>query len=323
MTRPFSDATSQPKIPDGKMATSLSRRQQTVFNLENLANTNGDATEVLILMYASEGVACTIWGTKLASKYQGFGNQTSSRLCPGFTGTPLASELVNNSGVAQWRTVSQGMRLQLTNNAEENDGYWESCRIPYEHRTEAMSLVSLTNNGVTNSHKTTALGLFFDDEMATGYINPFKGNMVETPGYQSGLLRDIDKHEFVLRHSGDSSEVVTNTWKIPLTADDSSTGDAIQYSLKKTATARQIVNEMVDPSMDMVLIKLTCRPNSTGAGSLFKGSRFLVNAIKNVEFSYSLGADNKAFERPNQADARVDRVLDRNNDQQEAAQLRK
>lgn len=313
IARPFSSATSQPKIPDGKMATSLSRRQQKVFELTN--EEDGD-DKVYILMYASEGVACTVFGAGVPSQYQGFVNQTSQRQMadPNADGV---SFLNNESGVAQWRTVSQGLKLKLINNNEENDGYWEAIRIPLEKRTTAMSLVSLSGETTgTTPHYTRALGLFFDLGYKT-YLDNHLGAMVESPGYESGLLRDIDKKEFVLQHSGDSSELQTNTASIGMLAQDY-TDSAFKYELSSSPTSRQVENEMLDDSMDMVLIKLTCRPNDSNTES-FRGSRFLCNAIKNVEFAHSLQSDNKAFETINQAHPRISAHFDNLNNNQSAS----
>jgi hypothetical protein len=227
------------------------------------------------------------------------------------------SFLINESGVAQWRTVSQGLKLKLINNNEENDGYWEAIRIPLEKRTTAMSLVSLSGDTETTTpHYTKALGLFFDSGYKT-YLDDHLGAMVESPGYESGLLRDIDKKEFVLQHSGDSSELNTNSVNIGMLAQDYTDTD-FKYELQNSATARQVENEMLDDSMDMVLIKLTCRPNDSATES-FRGSRFLCNAIKNVEFAHSLQSDNKAFETINRAHPRISAHFDNLNNNQNAS----
>jgi hypothetical protein len=289
-----------------------------VFELTNVQDGNN---QMFVLMYASEGVACSVYGGGIESQYQGFVNQTSQRqmAAPGSG----ESNLVNESGIAQWRTVSQGLKLQLTNNNEENDGYFEAVRIPLEKRTAAMSLISLSG-AITGQapHHVNALGLFFDSQYKD-YLDEHLKSMVESPGYESGLLRDIHKKEFYLQHTGDSSELQTNTAKIAMTPDDFD-DIGYRYGLKSSPTARQIENEMLDDSMDMVLIKLTCRPNSSSAdlGS-FKGSRFLVNAIKNVEFAHSLQSDNKAFETINQAHPRINAHFDLINDNQSASQTSK
>jgi hypothetical protein len=286
--RPFSNATTQPKIPDGIMTTSLSRRQQTVFQMQNRVG----STECYCLMYAAEGAACSLYQTAGAFLTQanddtwdpkGFVGQNAGR-----TKASNNEPLINESGVAQWRTVSQGIKFSLINPSEEDDGYWEAVRVPLEKRTDAMALVPLNKNAI-DAHKINNLGLFFNDEYYD-IIKSHEGSLVEQPGYQSGMLRDIHKKEFMLRHTGDFGDPQVNHRNLKTQLFEANK----RYNMTNNLDCVAIEDEMLDDNMDMVLIKFTCRPNS-GSGNT-TGSRFLVNAIKNIEFTHSPDSDMRSYE---------------------------
>jgi len=120
MRMPFSVATSQPKIPDGKVASSLSRRLQKVCQLHNAA---GEDT-LHIVMVPSLGVCGAVYGSdddKGARSFSpiGFSGQTV-----GLQGGEIGDQgkVKNLSGISHWRIVSQAMKFQLNATEEENDG---------------------------------------------------------------------------------------------------------------------------------------------------------------------------------------------------------
>jgi hypothetical protein len=142
--------------------------------------------------------------------------------------------------IEKWRLVSAGLRMSCTNNATDNTGWWEACRINIADKSQDWGLVPLpagqpmqyqiqdaTTGAIPTQQKaeydtwaentslyvTGKIDLSQKLHDAVGNTpapnNSFlpgvdeKSDMANNATYCSGKLRDLHKHVFKLRPSGD------------------------------------------------------------------------------------------------------------------------
>lgn len=163
LANPFEPFTGQPKIPDGRLQRSAGIRLRNTFQLT--LDKTGIATHIAIIP-GFGSVWCYSDGTTM--------------LTPG----PFPSHIQSAASVAlihSLRTVSTGVRFNLLNSPDQNEGYWEAARIP------------ITASEVTNVNEGT------DDRRVTmvrTVLEAYTSNLVNYPTYQTGRLRDLNKYVF-------------------------------------------------------------------------------------------------------------------------------
>lgn len=310
MRMPFSTATAQPKIPDGKVATSLSRRLQKVVQIQNAV---GSET-VDIVMVPALGVCGSIYGStnpQGGRSYEciGFSGQTV-----GLSGTDLSTQtrVNNNSAISDWRIVSQGMKFQLNQTEEENDGWFEAVRFSARIDYGLWVLANL-NNALNQG----SMGLFPGDGFKTALLDNLAANMVEHPGYTTGLLKDIHKHEFKLNpktQSVDFKPMKSTYSTVDAGGATIGTWDNIDKELEFTnfvPETQELFNDLLDHDYDMIFLRLHCRANN---GSNSAGSKLIMNAIQNIEFCFAPESDLSAFQTPNTKHKTTEHVVDSLND---------
>lgn len=314
MRMPFSTATSQPKIPDGKVATSLSRRLQKVVQIQNA---NGAAT-IDLVMVPSLGVCGVAYGSTNPQGTRvfeaiGFSGQTVGLDGSGLPGTNRVS---NIGSITNWRIVSQGMKFQLNQTEEENDGWFEAVRF-----NAALDYAQWGLANLDNTLNNGSLGLFPGVHFKSLVVDPLAANMVEHPGYTTGLLKDIHKHEFKLNPKTNS--VGFKTLKTVYSTIDAGgaaigTWDApnamLTFSNFKPET-EELFNGVLDHDYDMILLRLHCRANN---GTTSNGSKLIMNAIQNIEFCFAPSSDLVTFQTSNVSDKRTSSVVDELNDRTQA-----
>lgn len=321
MRRPFSTATAQPKIPDGKVATSLSRRLQKVTQIQNAVG----ESDIDIVMVPSLGVMGTVFDTTYNTGGRnhrpiGFSGQTV-----GMNGLQLENptgenNIINNTGVSHWRVVSQALHLTLNQTEEENDGWFEACRFNFSTNAIQWGFRNLDDNVLDLS----SIGLFPDNQFQNQVLNPLAGNMVEQPGYQTGLLKDIGKLEFKLNPKGNATEFQNlNSEYRMKDASDTLLGiwDAAQGTFgfsKNNSETVPITRDLIDQNYDAIFIRLHCRTNN---GTTSNGSKLILNAIQNIEFCFSPDSDLATFQTPNVAHKKAAEVQDAMNNNHGASQM--
>jgi hypothetical protein len=220
----FSDATQQPRFPDGKANESVGMKYQMINEIE--AVTGG---EIEILFFP--GLNACILVKDAVSKSLGerstFENSATTKLqrVENHVSGEVRLELINPTApapqysldnlkvtftqpeermVAKWRAVSYGLLLSLVNNSEENDGWWEACRIspPADAREFAMSLIY---PNLTVAQINTSPREFTQFPHITQPFNIFpvmpqisSSQMLNTPSYSTGKLRNIHNVIFQL-----------------------------------------------------------------------------------------------------------------------------
>lgn len=316
--QPFSGATSQPKIPDGLFTSSLSRRLQNVTEIVNDSGTMGN-TEMWIIMAPTLGVPICVMNSadgkskrgtsSFDPQFIGFPNQSVQlyNFLPG-TNTPVwpavastAYEITNYSGFAQWRIVSQGLRMELVNTDDENDGWFEAFRFNWRVAPKDLMLTPI--DGTTTD---TTIGCAPNPN----YLHPYITTLapVEQPGYATGLLKDLKKYEFKLHPQSTTHDPVVIKERYGYTAGtelnlSGSLGNALVLD-EGNNTANVMADGLVDNNMDWICIKLHCRNATLG------GSKFMLNAIQNLEFAVAPESDLATFQTVNKHDPKTAKVAD-------------
>jgi len=185
---PFSTATTNPKIPDGKTYASTGLRLQAVKEVAN------DATGPIdILLYPGLGCGCIIDSTETSTE----GNTRSmpyndhGRWDPDLPGGQISAP------IHKWRIVSQALKITLINNSDENDGWFEAIRVQ-----------GSDDSGFGNVQGTTETGEGqFIGASTPGTLPAMTSqNLVEHPTYCTGKLRDIHKYLFHLMPQGNDHD---------------------------------------------------------------------------------------------------------------------
>lgn len=113
---PFSNGTTNPKIPDGKATWSLGCR--FVTPLTNIVTTNvANMYDYIILTPGRDGCLINV--------------SNAAALAIPAAESPLAfAGGITNDVRHNWRVVSCGMKVMCTSQVGTNDGYWEAVRGP-------------------------------------------------------------------------------------------------------------------------------------------------------------------------------------------------
>lgn len=319
---PFANTTPQPKILDGAIKSSLSRRLQAVGAFKNSANNPLGQSIMHVIMAPTLGLGATVFGSEEGHTYRGgstkdpaylgFNGQTvgwaqtnaAGAVAPTWSANPSIAEMQgfkNLGGFNQWRIVSQGLRMELTNTDEENDGWFEACRFNWSNRYDQLALTPI--DGSVTLNKVVAAP---EENILHQLLQPMA--MVEQPGYKTGLLRDLKKVEFQLHPKNVAHPIVhvRETFMLHNQDDmDFQTDTKTHRFDNESALAVQAAEELIDRNMDWVYIRLHCRTNNGGTSA---GSQFLFNAMQNVEMAFSPSSDFATFQTPNNAHIKTEKI---------------
>lgn len=257
---PFSNSTTSPKIPDGKFLLSSGLRLQCREEM-----INDTTTEMIVMVYPGLGSGAYMTsGTTAAGavskifSYQSHGDfDTFVPIADDGTNAEIpalqALATMKVKEVAKWRLVSQGIRLSLLNTSEANDGWWESIRVP----TEESRVLSLFGGAPAAS-----------GPMFANYPSTYIANMINSPTYRSGKLRDLHKQTFVLKpHAGDHDpKQCTGT-----------------FTQTGTETYTDQTTQLLDSDFDSLLIRINGRASATGVIP----TRLLCHLVSNQEVVYN------------------------------------
>lgn len=287
---PFSKATTQPKIPDGKVNDSLGFSTQFVGEIQNKASAN----TLHVLMFA--GANCAIVVDNSAQATLG----TRVYYCPGFSGSSAidwedavsaaaAMQVKNGDDYALWRVVSCGLQLKLLNPTEEDDGWWESVRVVVESDAKDWALTTV-NNSTNNREDGTLAPLGVLTKVLTGGISEGleETTLSNLPSYNTGLLRDLHRYQFELHGCTDFHDFIHKRDELHIPAEAIDNVDIVtNYEAnfeKGFDDIHELIRDAIDTSYDMAYIRLHCRAN-TGT-SPFLGSRFHMNCVSNQEIHF-------------------------------------
>jgi hypothetical protein len=254
---PYSTATTNPKIPDGLAYLSAGVRLQVASEL-TLPKERSIA-HILVFPGLLNGMICYLSKSNDAKSvtsaftyhYPYSLHATLSPTVvggvpaiPGTLATSTAPAIAALPGVpgelgykqsddvriAKWRLVSQGLRVALINNSDNNEGWWQAIRVNADDSQFMIDEVPPAGGVLKAVDKYTEwlpdaaeskLGKYTDalgnalpggDHILQGLVEnkipgvDFTKELVEHPTYQSGKLRDIHKHLFLLNPEGEKHQ---------------------------------------------------------------------------------------------------------------------
>jgi len=241
----FSTSTTNPKIPDGKSYHSSGVRLQAVKEFVNDTTTTMD---FLLFPGLNNGLIMAKANTA-DGRYMSYPSH--------FTTTAAgAGGFIQNADTAidKWRIVSQALKITLINNSDENDGWWEACRVQLPSDKSVFIIDPVATGNIVGTD-------FGDDALPGVDVNR---QLVENPTYVTGKLRDIHRHVFQLAPQG-------------------SDHDFNELNTIVDPTAQENAN-VVDKNFDAIYIRIHGR---TGTES---PTRVMCHVVSNQELVYDEAA---------------------------------
>jgi len=274
---PFSNATREPKIPDGKTHSSLGWKIQNVtdFTLGDdicdiilypgiKSTTAVSSREVVIPgdplavppipdTTASEPFVLTTDSNQIV--LDGSNNATGSQAT---LEQPDSTQLLT-----RWRMVSNGLKVTLLNNSEDDDGWFEAIR--FVPSTDHQYYLASPQFGVWPN------ATFFNK--AVGQSGE---SLVQHQTYMTGKLRDIHKYCFYNTRFNNEHHFkdLDKNW----------TG--ADFDIDPNQEADDLSDQLWDHNLDCVLIRIHGRKTPTGASACCKGTKLMLHAVSNVEAIY-------------------------------------
>lgn len=165
---PFDGSITQPKIFDGSVTRSSGLKFRQTGNIT--LDATGADNFIFIFPGLSNGMAWKI----------GAGSWTTTNAYPTHLG-----DTTNRGNVRRSRLVSQGLKLSLLNSSDDNEGYWEAIRVPYDALTFADAAAP-----VGEDYKVIPGGAYVANYTTTTLAN--------FNTFQTGRLRDLHRFLFKL-----------------------------------------------------------------------------------------------------------------------------
>lgn len=283
----FSNAHEAPKIPDGKSVTSLGLSNAAVYEytvtqpitnivlfpgLETAAyvhSIRNDGTNEYFVMHLNDKDVFDVQNPANINNFDVLQNPDRS--------------------IHKWRRVSQGIHISLQNNAEENDGWWEACRVsmPSSARRWTLAKTAATADNPL---------LLFPYQIKD--ILPAEMNRL--PSYSTGDLRDIKYTQFNLRPEGNEHDFINlrNFYKMePTTTDIASSVsrlgvsntnglnyDIVANPTNDDALQHDMIEHFNDFGWDAIVIRVHGRVVQTG--NVGRNSALKITIRQNDELIY-------------------------------------
>jgi hypothetical protein len=198
--------------------------------------------------------------------------------------------------IAYWRLVSAGARLSLLNPAEEDDGWFEACRVHQPLDSAAYYLIN--KDGDSSSGGRATKGTFAPaqvlDEMKTDQI-------VNQASYTSGTLRDLKNMQFNLNPVNEN-DLMNISSSIRFDSSDViavDTNDQVAAFNTGKDDVQQAIKKHIDTNHDYIYIRIHGR----GTGSA-NPTRLLCNVISNQEVIYDNDSNLSRYHQP--GDSKMD-----------------
>lgn len=209
LINPF-DKTVPPKLQDGKKTSSSGLRLRSTGEL---VLSTDRTTIVALIPFLGHSLIWSLDGTNAvrSKTYKGHMNTQADR-----------------DNVKQARLVSQGLKMTMINNADQNEGYWEAARLPVD-----ISEFSLANDMTLDNPLEANFSQIIDPEI----------DLSNYSTYQSGKLRDLHRYQFKL-NSTDTNHDFAEIHTVPT------------------------IKDVLDEQFDVVILKLHGRAQTGAPTSL-------------------------------------------------------
>jgi len=220
---PFSNRFNPPKIHDGKASMSSGIKLR-MTGQTTLPTTTG-ASIVLCL------------GPGLAGSFEAFGGLPVVPYNEPVFRAHIATEVLRST-IKHMRLVGTAARFSLLNNADQNEGYWEAIRLPFN-----WGDIGVKDDGTVTGVVSGSLN-FYNVVTASGT------DFSQHSTYQTGKLKDLHKYQFKLN---------STTNEHPFT-DLTVIGDGVRGT---DAEFEPKIRAFIDETFDIVLIRVYGRNEAT------------------------------------------------------------
>lgn len=314
ITNPFI-ANANPKVPDGSTRVSVGQKFQTVRQIQAPLD-----NELTIVVYPGLGTCVTYGiGTKdhwCVPNYETHGGYAVNSIQGTYDGTNALPMLLsyNDDIICKWRLVSAGLKLSLVNNADENDGWFECARIQTSRNPNDWCFYKNDNDQNPYYNASVSPGPVVGDkilfgpkvtEVAPGSesifgINP--NQLIQSPTYKTGKLRDIHKYTFNLKPNGTDHSWTKFRENFPVCVNASTTTDtasgnggglvtSVIGDSGTTANHDDLIDRNVDQNYDAIVIRIHGR-------STVSKTTLLAHVCSNQEIVYENGQNLARFHSP-------------------------
>lgn len=281
---PFSTAVAHAKIPDGSVALSTTCRYSIS---DTMTDTNGS---LFVLLTGGFYSGLTTQFSTTASSATVENQKVYGYSVPSRSVTKNANIFSQGAGVPnQYRIVSQGLRLSLINNSQDNDGWFEAIRCSPSN--------SYTDWGWSQAGTVAPL----NPSLICPVINRYEGdgsadnsifntsNWAMNPTYIAGKARDLHKHNFILhrQENNDFIEIPQDCTLLSLADTGSTILPLAQGGTLPFTSGNNITPWWVDKQMDSILIRIRSNTAGTNAGSMV----FHAHMVQHVEECYDERSD--------------------------------
>ncbi|ALE29692.1 putative capsid protein [Lake Sarah-associated circular virus-28] len=277
LRNPFSTAVATCKIPDGSAVLSSSSRLSHSKHYSCTQNTlcialyPGFQSHIFLSGKNISQGGGIIGGDDVANPDLQLSSRTQKEGPVGAGGTMTTTQ--NANAPSKYRIASQGLRVSLIENSENNDGWFEAIRIPSAY--DASDFVTLVS---TLDSTSQYMGLQKDKKIFGGNLglgtDPTSiTNWSMNPTYITGKLRDINRHTFMLHRENDMDFVDVNN-----TAEFIANGTSVSYGKSEITRAANPSVWWVDSNLDTILIR--CFGSIVGSGS---GMSVHIHTVQHVE----------------------------------------
>lgn len=308
---PFTPYVSTPKVPDGREFLSAGVRLQVVKEIicsqekpsyiavfpglhsgvffitptaDPATNLHKDPPYGL-MPYARHGPITEMSGTEVGIAANDDGNAV-----PGVV-TAKRWDYKPDGKIAKWRLVSQGVKMSLLNNSDENEGWYEMIRYQMYPNYGEGGNFRLHLVGTDQA----AIGPFTTDGDATNILSTVPGiqnlestNFCEHPTYQSGKLRHLNR----------------TIWKLM-----ANTADHDFMTLPDNITTKSNP-PLLDTTFDCMIFRINARmaPPATppAAQPTIIPTKLLIHVVSNQEIVYDESCTLSRYHSRNKGHGRGD-----------------
>lgn len=212
----------------------------------------------------------------------------------------------SSKNIERWRMLSNGVHVNLLNNLDEADGWFEACRTPMENNCSALYWTDSQLGASTTGNP----GISFEPgkvgQKCLSYvaaINPQSMNMAQQPGYLTGSLRDINKVMFRSKKIGQTHSWISGTEHsyidnqiMQVTEPETSiVHTGLQCHPSQSNSPQAVMDKLTDRNFDTVFIRI--HTGSVGSGA--NKAKLLIDYVTNHEYVYDTGSSYASFQTKN------------------------
>lgn len=301
---PFSLATSNPKVPDGKLTQSMGVRinaadihthSESLFILApflgvNFWNFNQTSTGTPPNHAVYGATKVVLWPPELLEAYKADGL------------TSPAMQIDTKDTMGRWRQVSRALKLRCITSDEHNDGYWEAVRIPVSDLRKQFYIYNAAGLDVAgivpdpNATPPVDPNYKFIGSPTHEFVDQMwnKKNWLINPTYQSGKIKNLGQYEFRLQPQKEEHDMVDipehiefKTTEVAPGGVQATTGHFAGEEIEKDGVdLGHLYKCVTDPQFDCICIRISGKPNET---------RILAHSVANIEFTPRADSDLQMF----------------------------